>query len=136
MSCKAWGWIFLGACLACVGEIWFGFGLWFAPGWANGWPGGLSIHTVWSGGMAALLFLMLLTLAVGAGAVIGSLCTTSERVPRRGLLLYAAWLAAGAALALMLSCWAFKAIYASTLAMWPNGYNPGLNERPLQSDAE
>ncbi len=43
------------------------FALWFAPGWANGFP--TSKHLVWSAGIAILLFVTLMTGAVAVGAV-------------------------------------------------------------------
>jgi hypothetical protein len=52
-------------------ELMAGFALGFAPGRANGWPGGLSIHRVWSAGMTTLFFVIQMTAGVGLGALIG-----------------------------------------------------------------
>lgn len=72
-------------------ETWLGISLWFAPGWANGWP--LPMHTVWSCGMSVVVSVMLMTLTVGIGAAICSVLV--KRVePVRTWLLYGAWLSA------------------------------------------
>ncbi len=119
MSLRTWNAITLGAIAAFASEAWVGFSLWFAPGWANGWPGGLRIHTVWSTGMAGLLFLLTLTLAVGVGAAVGYLCIRFEVGHRWGHRVFAAWLIAATVLAFAMSYVAFAKIYASTLEMWP-----------------
>ncbi|TXT17923.1 MAG: hypothetical protein FD138_4507 [Planctomycetota bacterium] len=119
MSLKTWNEVTHGAIVAFASEAWVGSYLWFAPGWANGWPGGLTIHTVWSTGMAGLLFLLTLTLAVGVGAAVGSLCNRSEVGYRWGQRIFAAWLVAATILAFAMSYVAFAKIYASTLEMWP-----------------
>jgi hypothetical protein len=47
-----------------------GFGLWFAPGWANGWPFGLHRNVVWPLGMSVVAFAAVLALGVGVGAAV------------------------------------------------------------------
>jgi hypothetical protein len=136
MSRTAWNTILLGSLGTGVLECGLGFSLFFAPGWANGWPGGLSIHTVWSSVMTAFLLLFLMTLAVGVGAAVGSLCAWRGVGTRYGPWLYAAWLVASAAAALTLSCRIYKDIYASTLDMWPGGYPPRHNAGPPQGKVE
>ena len=56
MSPKVW--LAVAGCsfLALAGELFVGCGFAFNPGWANGWPFGLTIHSVWSAGMSFLLF--------------------------------------------------------------------------------
>lgn len=125
MSRGRWNTIALGALVAFACEASFGFALWFAPGWANGWPLGLTIHTVWSTGMVVLLFLLSLTSAVSVGAAIGSVCARSEVGRRWDRPVFAAWLAVVAVAAFVLAYRAFPLIYSTTLEMWPNGYNPG-----------
>ncbi|MFO0956299.1 MAG: hypothetical protein U0800_02400 [Isosphaeraceae bacterium] len=122
---KAW----LVAAAAAFVAIWLessiGFGLAFSPGWANGWPGGLSVHTVWAAGMSLLLGLVLMTIAVGVGAAVAAACSR-RGLERRGLLLaFLAWLLLAAALAWPATSWAYGRIHASAVEMWPGGYYPG-----------
>src|SRR5689334_15201857 len=42
-------------------------GLWFAPGWANGWPLGLPRSAVWPAGLALVSFAAVLVAGGGAG---------------------------------------------------------------------
>jgi hypothetical protein len=51
-----------------------GWFLFFSPGWANGWPFGLSFHTVASIGAIAYILLELTTAAIGVGAIVGLIC--------------------------------------------------------------
>jgi hypothetical protein len=101
----------------------FGFPLAFSPGWANGWPFGLTIYSVWSAGMSVLYFLLLMTGGVGLGALV---CAGWSYFggPRSSKVVYAGWLVCCCVLATLLSLRTFGEIYASTLKMWPNGYNP------------
>ncbi len=108
--------------LAC--EVGFGFSLGFNPGWANGWPLGLTINSIWSVSMSVLFFLLLMTAAVGLGAIIGAACSHYSVGLRHGGAVYTTWLVCACFLALLASHLAFREVYASTLEMWPNGYNP------------
>lgn len=51
---------------ASVGVPYLAFGLWFAPGWANGWPL-LSPYFVWSAGLGLLAGVWLFAIATGNG---------------------------------------------------------------------
>jgi hypothetical protein len=53
------------------GGLFFGFGLWFAPGWANEWPG-LPQKVVWPAGMSILAFVAGAAPIIGFGAYICS----------------------------------------------------------------
>ncbi len=87
----------------------------FAPGWANGWPGGLTVHEVWSAGMTAVVFLMLFATAGGVGAAVCSRLV--RRVKSRSLILfYGVWLVFGTLAAGAFSVLAFWVIYASALS--------------------
>jgi hypothetical protein len=55
-------------------ENWIGWLLFFSPGWANGWPFGLSFHTVASIGIIVYILLELTTAAAGVGAIVGLIC--------------------------------------------------------------
>ena len=100
-------------------ELAFAFSLWFSPGWANRWPGGLSFHFIWPAGLAALLFVLLMTTATAIGALIAF---ASNR--QSGLRAFWMWLAVAAIPALGAAAWAFAVLRAEVLAMFPNGYNP------------
>ena len=115
-----------GCSLMALGvEAFVGFGFAFNPGWANGWPLGFTIYSVWSAGMSFLFFLLLSTTAVGMGAATMAACSYFGIGHRHGRAAYAVWLACSFVLALVASLWVFSEIYATTLEMWPNGYNPG-----------
>lgn len=105
-------------------EAWLGFALWFAPGWANGWPFGLTIHTVWSAGMAAIASVMLMTLAAGVGAAACSLLLRHDVEPRHLRRAYRAWLVVWSVAVAIVGILAYRDMYAETLDMWPGGYNP------------
>ncbi len=124
MIAKVWLAIARWSLMVFGGEVFFGFGLAFNPGWANGWPFGLTIDSVWSTGMSFLFFLMLMTAAIGLGAIAGATCARFGVGLRRGRAVYAAWLVCFGVLASVASLWAFKVIRASMLEMWPNGSNP------------
>ena len=117
--------LFLLACLALAAETVVGFPLFFAPGWANGWPGGLSIYRVWSTWLSITIFVMLMTIGLGAGSVIGLLAWLFPPVRRQTGKVLAAWMVIWAVLCVATCLSAYKEIYASTLDMWPNGYGAG-----------
>lgn len=51
---------------------WFVF---FSPGWANGWPTPWSFQIVLSIGLTSQTLVMLMTAALGFGAILGFICT-------------------------------------------------------------
>ncbi len=112
-----------GISFAAMGScMYVGCGLGFAPGWANGWPGGLTIYTVWSTGISILLFVILVSGMTAIGATAGGICSKQGIGLRHGRSFFVAWLVISTALALAASFRAFQSVYASTLAMWPRGY--------------
>jgi hypothetical protein len=112
------------ASLALGAELVGSFGFFFAPGWANGWPGGLTIYQVWSTWLTLTVFMFLMTLGVGVGALVGLLCCIVPRGRRHAGTVFRAWIVIWAILSVVTCMWASRGIYASTLEMWPNGY-PG-----------
>jgi hypothetical protein len=52
-----------------------GWFLFFSPGWANGWPGGIRYQTVLSIGTTAYILLELMTAATAVGAAIAFILT-------------------------------------------------------------
>lgn len=67
---------FLWTALVLGGGCFAGFGLWFAPGWANGWP--LHRNVVWPAGLTGVAFATVLALAAGGWAAY-----RAEREPPR-----------------------------------------------------
>jgi hypothetical protein len=122
MPPESWKWILHKALIALALEVFGGFPLWFAPGWANGWPFGLTIHTVWSGGMAFLFSAVLLTMAVCTGAAVGFFCSHRGIGLRHGKPVFAFWIVLIAALAIPIGLWNCRDFYEDTLEMWPKGY--------------
>lgn len=111
-----------GAFVALVIELVVGFPFLFAPGWANGWPGGLTIHRVWSAGMTAYLYVMTISFGVGLGGLIGALLYLFPVSRQRAGRIFFAWLVFWTGFTVLFSMWFYGEIYESTLAMWPNGY--------------
>jgi hypothetical protein len=123
LQAKTYGMAALGALVMLGAELQVGVQLWFAPGWANGWPGGLSIHRVWSTGMTVIFFVIQMTIGIGLGALIGLFLCRSSPGRRFAGWVFGVWLFTCIALTVLTCAWAYREIYASTLAMWPNGYN-------------
>src|SRR4051794_5471702 len=115
------GWCTVAAVAGAVflAELFVGFGLWFNPGWANGWPGGLSIHVVLPTGLAAHTAVTLMTAAVGLAAAGLALF---NRPSNRGVLVF--FLVVMLAGTLFVSGTMFFKLRAQAVAMWPQGYNP------------
>jgi hypothetical protein len=124
LQAETYGMVAFMALAARGAELCVGFALGFAPGWANGWPAGLSIHRVWSTGMTALFFVIQMTMGVGLGALIGLLLCRSAAGRRSVGWVLGVWLLTCTALTVLTCSWAYRELYASTLAAWPNGY-PG-----------
>jgi hypothetical protein len=103
-------------------DLFLGFPLFFAPGWANGWPSGLTIHAVWSAGMTLIIFVLLMGIAVGLGGFVGLACSLRGKAPRYAVSSYVVWLFLAAALNLILCVRVYQEIHAAALEMWPNGY--------------
>src|SRR5262249_36017848 len=63
-------WIYMAVALACslIAGCIFCFGLFFSPGWANGWPFGLSFQLVISVAMTCCASIMLMAVAASVGA--------------------------------------------------------------------
>lgn len=120
------GWLALGASGAFLAVLVVGFPLYFAPGWANGWPAGLTIHRVWSAWFSSYLFALMLSAGTAAGAMAILLLGLFPPVRRRSGVILLAWLALWIVLTTLPCARAYPAIHASALEMWPNGY-PGAD---------
>ncbi len=68
-----------------------GWALFFSPGWANGWPFGLSFHTVASIGIIVYILLELTTAAAGVGAIVGLICILLRVEEKYESLVYRNW---------------------------------------------
>ena len=119
-----YGLLFLYACLALGAEALGTFGFFFAPGWANGWPGGLTIYQVWSTWLTITLFVMSMTIGVGVGCLVSLLACIFPVTRRCAGYVFGTWMVLWAIPSAATGFWAYSQIYASTLEMWPNGY-PG-----------
>jgi hypothetical protein len=117
--------LFFLACLALGSEAVLSFPLFFSPGWANGWPGGLTIYRVWSTWLTITLFVMLMTIGLGAGALVSLLAWLFPSIRSHTGNVLGTWMVFWTVLCVATCCLAFKEIYASTLEMWPNGYGVG-----------
>jgi hypothetical protein len=100
------------------------FGFFFAPGWANGWPGGLTIYQVWSTWLTVTFFVMLMTCGICLGSLVSLLFCLFPRGQRHTGNVFGAWMVIWTILSAVSCASAFREIYGSTLEMWPNGY-PG-----------
>jgi hypothetical protein len=68
-------WVAAASVAALFIENVLGWLLFFSPGWANGWPFGLSFQLVVSVGLTGYLLLMLMTAAAGVGSIVGFICS-------------------------------------------------------------
>lgn len=105
---------------ALLVEFWLSCSLWFAPGWANGSPFGLSKHVIWPAGMAGLAFVTLMTLAAAAGALVCALLPESHVRTRLVRTVYIGWLIGYALLAAVVCALIFFVVFqASAQKTWP-----------------
>jgi hypothetical protein len=118
------GLFFVLSCSALGVEAVVSFPFFFAPGWANRWPGGLTIYQVWSTWLTVTLFLMLMTVGAGLCSLVSLLACIFPRARRHTGEVLAILMVIWAIFSIAISSWAFGEIYASTFKMWPNGY-PG-----------
>jgi hypothetical protein len=116
--------LFRGALLALGIEIVSSFPLYFAPGWANGWPGGFTIYQVWSTWLTATLFIMLMTSGIAIGSLICLLISVLSGGRRYARVTLVIWIGLWVFLSAVACLRIFPEVYASTREMWPNGY-PG-----------
>jgi hypothetical protein len=102
-----------GGCVWLIACGFLGFGLWFAPGWANGWPFGLHRNVVWPLGLAVLVFGAVLGAIVGVGPPRPEETETapspSSRIDRIG----------GVIVAGVAAVIAFVAFRSQAVAIWP-----------------
>ncbi len=92
------------------------FSLWFAPGWANGWP--WPRRVVWSTGVAVSLFMVLMTCAVGAGAVY-AIIRYYGRSAGRTRRTFAVWIASCAAVGTLVCVLTGQVLYSRAVGLWP-----------------
>ena len=116
--------LFRGALLALGIEIAGSFPFFFAPGWANGWPGGLTIHRVWSTWLTATLVIMMMTSGIAIGSLICRLIGALPGGRRYAGVALLVWIGLWGLLSAVACLWIFPEVYASTREMWRDGY-PG-----------
>jgi hypothetical protein len=133
MSCKSTGkpgrlmlalmcvWVACAAGFLLIVEYISGWFLFFSPGWANGFPFGLSFQTVLSVGMTGYILLLLMTAATGIGATGALICTLLgfgwERVGRDYRIWF--WFVVGL---LLLSGVVYWYCYVWVWEQFPDGY--------------
>ena len=122
MPKSAFGALTLFAFLMVPFEAFFMFGLFFAPGWANGWPSGTSIHHVWSVGLTAGIVSILATLELGTCGVIGLAMGLASKRSRFVRTACVGWLSTCLLADIYAAHYLQSLLYAEALAMWPNGY--------------
>jgi hypothetical protein len=125
-SASFYGGLFGLALLALGAEILISFPFYFAPGWANGWPGGLTIYQVWSTWLTLTLYIILMTCGIGVGSLISLFLSAFPSGRRHAGIALVAWIDLWVLLSVVTCLWAFPEVYASTLEMWPQGY-PGVS---------
>lgn len=116
------GLLFVFSCSALGAEAVVSVPFFFAPGLANGWPGGLTIYQVWSTWLTLTLLLMLMIVGVGVGSVVSLLACMFRRARRHAGSVFGIFMALWVIFSVATCAWAFREFYASTLEMWPNGY--------------
>jgi hypothetical protein len=100
-------------------EAFVAFGLWFAPGWANGW--GIPQREVWPVGLTGIAFVILFTAVVAGGALV-SLCVESSRERTQkypSWMPFVIWLWLGGAIAAAAVCPLYAVLRASAAEVWP-----------------
>jgi hypothetical protein len=121
---SALGWISIAG--KAVGAPFFEYILcwlvFFSPGWANGWPFGLSFQAVLSTAITGWISLVLMTASVGAGAIVGFICALLRVGQKHGGQVYRSWLWFASLVILCLSLWIFANIHAWVWKEFPNGY--------------
>jgi hypothetical protein len=90
-------------------EYVFGAIFFFTHGWANGWPVRFAI--VASAGVAVYSALMMMTVAAGAGAILGFFCALCGVRQSRQFRAYMAWLLLAAVVVLCISWVRFRSEY-------------------------
>ena len=107
LSPGTFGAIFSHAFLGLGAEVVARFPFFFAPGWANGWPGGLTIYRVWSTWLTVTLFVMLMMCGIGVGSLISLLLCGFPSGRRSAGTALATWIAFWAVLSLVACLRAF-----------------------------
>ncbi len=103
--------------LGCAGGgAYFGFGFWFAPGWANGWPG-VPQRVAWPAGLTALAFLIGMCLVFGTGAAIGSRLGSCRYRVVIGAL--AVWSVCGLGLVAVACWWLYNDLHSAAAELLP-----------------
>jgi hypothetical protein len=111
--------ILLAAIAAVPMEVFLAFGLWFSPGWANGW--GIPKRDVWPAGLAVMAFVIELTTVVALGALASLSLGMSEDAAKRELsrIAFATWLSVGSVMAVVACIPVYVASRAMAVELWP-----------------
>jgi hypothetical protein len=102
-----------GSLVAALAAAGVGVSLWFAPGWANGWPG-LPQQVVWPVGVTLVTFLFAASLVVACGAAFRSLFRG-----RAADWAFVAWCASGVVLGVIGCWWLYEVLHSGAVELWP-----------------
>jgi hypothetical protein len=102
-------------------ENMLGWFLFFSPGWANGFPFGLSFQAVLSIGMTIYFLLLIVTAVAGVGAIVALIliCFQVEDECASWLSRKWRWFAV---VFLCISAWIFWRAYVLVWQSFPDGY--------------
>jgi hypothetical protein len=100
----------------------FAFVLFFSPGWANGWPFGLSFQLVLSVAMTCFMAHMLMAAAASVGALVEIGVALAGATEERQWQIYRWWLCLAALVIVCASVWGFRQLYAWAWRQFPDGY--------------
>jgi hypothetical protein len=105
--------ILLGTTSVLVALAFLSFGLWFAPGWSNGWQ--LHRNLVWPLGLSGAVFAGIFTVFFGIGLAINSV-ERPQVSPRLSMKALGTFSLSAASLAALPTFLTFR---ATAVAIWP-----------------
>jgi hypothetical protein len=115
-------WLSIAIALASVLTVEFIAPVLLTPGWANGWPFGLSFQAVLAAGAAIWFGVCAMTATAGAGALLESVAALVGLSARRGWRLYILLLCLSAAVIICASPWVYDRFCDLFWMEFPDGY--------------
>jgi hypothetical protein len=100
------------AFIALVAEVFLGVLFYFAPSWANGLPGGLSIYQVWSAAMTTVKFAVLITIETLAGSLTSLTLCCIGGATKHARHVFCLWIAVLSVAPVTVSFWGYRKNYA------------------------
>ncbi len=108
------------AFFAIIGELVLSFPFAFSPGWANGAPG-FTLYQAWTIGVSSFLFVFIVTVGVGTAALVAYTLCRFRRTLQFATPVFVGFLAFVSTFAAVFCAFAFRSVYESAFAEWPNG---------------